>query len=285
MLPSFIVAGASKSGTTSLWRYLQAHPEVCMAVIKEVRFFTQKLPFYARGLPWYENLFASCSAAKARGEVSPVYMVNEDSPRLIKQTIPDVQVIFILRNPVDRMYSQFWFQRQLGIGTEHPNFDKMVRSRHPRIKGYLYANSYDIHLQRYQEYFDREQLSVFLYDDLRDTSSTFMQEVYKVIGVNPDFNIPNLGVHYNAARQPRAVGLQRFVSVFGRAIANRNYPSELHAPMSRLRKIIFNMITTDTQYPPMALESRQILVEEFGTVIDYVENYLARPLPLWRRIV
>ena len=74
MVPTFIVAGATKSGTTALGEYLNDHPQVCMSWMKEPNFFTEEIPVtrYKNGFSWYQSLFDNCGQAKAIGEVSQV---------------------------------------------------------------------------------------------------------------------------------------------------------------------------------------------------------------------
>ena len=128
MLPTFIIAGAGKSGTTALWAYLNQHPEICMSRIKEPMFFTNLLGYrqggsieapvyegrYKSGLEWYEKLFAKCCQKRALGEASTAYMYAKDAAGLIKKTLPEVKLIFLLRNPVDRLYSNYWQERKYG---------------------------------------------------------------------------------------------------------------------------------------------------------------------------
>ena len=158
-LPTFIIAGAPKCGTTALWNYLNEHPEVCMARIKEPRFFSQmpgeldkktigsgplRSGYFNRGINWYQSLFDSCQQLKARGEASTYYFSAIDSPILIESLIPKVRLIFILRDPVKRLYSHYWQEYKLGLGM--PSFEDMVRDNHPRFQYYSYVSSYKINL-------------------------------------------------------------------------------------------------------------------------------------------
>jgi hypothetical protein len=286
-LPNFIIAGASKSGTTSLWEYLKSHPQVCMASIKETNFFTREAPSgrFDKGLAWYENLFKACAEAKGIGEATPGYMIKIDAPGLIAQTLPDVQLIFLLRDPVDRLYSQYWFHRQQG--QQLPNFDEMVKvgangQRSQALSWYLFSSSYHLHLERYLEYFPKEQITVFLYDDLQQDPPVFMQQVCRVIGVDPSIDLPNISRAYNTARRARLAWFQRLIKALGPRIMRIDLPEWLFSFFKRSRKTLWALNTATLQYPPIDPELRQELIEELSKAIEYVERYLNRPLPSWR---
>lgn len=282
MLPTFIIAGAHKSGTTSLWEYLKVHPQICMAKIKETNFFTAQGPAarYDKGLEWYQSLYLPCKNAKAIGEVSPNYMFSEDSPRLMHAIVPKVKLLFILRDPVKRVYSHYWYQHQEGIPL--PGFEQMVAERHPQLEHYLYVSAYHLHLERFLEYFPRERVTVLLNSDLRLTPNPFMQHVYQVIGVEPDVAPPNLDEQYNTARRARFYGLQRIIEASGLKIMRLDLPDWLFDLLKEGRKALWRLNSSAIQYPPMSPEIRRELIDELSPAIAYVETYLGREIPAWR---
>ena len=284
MLPTFIVAGAGKSGTTALWEYLKAHPEVCMASIKEPYFFSQEGPSgrFSKGLNWYQGLWKDCQGQKAFGEITPAYMVRSDTPALIHKTIPNVRLIFVLRDPVDRIYSLYWFSRQ--GGEPLPDFPLFFQERHPKLERFIYTSSYQIHLNRYLDVFPREQIQVLLYDDMGQDLAAFMRRVYAYIGVNPNFMPPNLGQRYNVRRGAIYPQLQRRVRRLGPKIMRLDMPEWLFNLLKQSRKTFWSMNTRRIDYPPMPPEIRSALVSELAKTIDFIEMYLERPLPTWRHI-
>ena len=160
VLPTFIVAGASKAGTTALWEYLKQHPEACMTWMKEPNYFISegRHARYHLGITWYQSLFQGCEGAKAVGDVSPACMTQPDSPGLIFQTVPDVQLLFILRDPVERIYSQYRYARHLG--RRLPTFEQLVRDRPPVYFKIIELSSYELYLQRFLEFFPQKQLLI-----------------------------------------------------------------------------------------------------------------------------
>ena len=222
MMPTFLICGAAKSGTTSLWQYLNVHPEVGLASIKEPNFFStavgignkadpiqSRIPGqYWRGMAWYEILFKHCAGKKAIGEASVMYMPEAESAGLIRQALPQATLIFVLRNPVERLISHYWHEVR-----DHrpvPALETMIREQHPTLKRYLYISSYHLHIQRYAETFPKEQMAVYLYDDLAADRRKFVQQVFQRIGVNADFVPPNIDTRFHEAYQSRFFWLQRF---------------------------------------------------------------------------
>jgi hypothetical protein len=295
MLPTFIIAGAGKSGTTSLWAYLKDHPEVCMAFHKEPKFFTalkgcgdhpdgispRRTGNYSKGLGWYQRCFRHCGKAKAIGEASTEYMPAEDAPYLIKQHLPEVRLIFLLRDPVARVYSHYWQERKSGWSI--PGFGELVEQRHPALLRYLYVSSYHHQLERYLTFFPKEQLSVYLYTDFQKDTLKVVQDVYHIIGVNSAYIPINLGRVYNRAQLWRSPQIHRFVNQFGVNL-QLFLGWEIHPWFKNVVRTVMKLNSKNITKPPMPVEIRTELIKELTPVINYVEEFLDRPVPEWRII-
>jgi hypothetical protein len=132
-LPNFIIAGAQKAGTTSLYGYLEEHPQCISALTKEVHYFDRK---YARGENWYRMHFpwtTEQEAGKQCFESSPYYMCEPRVPARMKQLIPNVKVIFLLRNPVSRAYSHY--QHSVLRRRESLSFEDALEAETRRLEG------------------------------------------------------------------------------------------------------------------------------------------------------
>ena len=123
MLPNFIIAGAPKAGTTSLYHYLSEHPEVFMSDPKEVNFFSKEEIdaqglyydiFKAGNISEYKKLFINANGKKAVGEASVSYLYYQEVPQKIKRIIPDAKIIIALRSPVERAFSHYLMDLRLG---------------------------------------------------------------------------------------------------------------------------------------------------------------------------
>ena len=109
----FIICGTQKGGTSALDAYLRRHPEICMAISKEVHFFDNEKAF-CDGLPdysLYHSFFSPQPSHKLVGEATPVYMYWRDATRRIWQYNPNIKLIVVLRNPIDRAYSNWNMER------------------------------------------------------------------------------------------------------------------------------------------------------------------------------
>ena len=115
VLPNLIVIGAERCGTTSLHRYLGAHPEIFMAKSKELDFFVTELS-WRKGRGWYEKQFRNGS--RVRGESSPsytAYPVHEGVAERMAALVPDAKLVYLVRDPIERTLSGYHHQRALAL--------------------------------------------------------------------------------------------------------------------------------------------------------------------------
>jgi hypothetical protein len=209
VLPNFLVIGAMKAGTTSLWQYLRGHPDVFMPDHKEIQFFSEH--DWWRGLDWYEQLFSSAGTASAVGEASPSYSRYPNSAEAadrIAEVLPEAKLLYVIRHPLDRIVSQYW--HEISIGLEHRPIDEAVLDERRYVSTSLYA----MQAERYLERFTRDQLLIFTSEALERERAMTMAQVFGFLGVDD-------GV------QPRALDEQ-----YGRAEQRRRAP----APIVRLKR-------------------------------------------------
>jgi hypothetical protein len=201
-LPNFFIIGAPKSGTTSLWRYLNQHPQIFMSSLKEPYFFVsddEKAKRLAIGMnpvmsiAEYERLFATANGAIARGEASVPYLYQPESPALIHELIPQAKLIALLRNPVDRAFSNYWFLRKLGLEREETFEDailsELAGEREDELSIFLHIRKglYTSQLRRYLDVFPADQLRIYLDEDLSSTPEKVMKELWQFLGVDESF--------------------------------------------------------------------------------------------------
>ncbi len=199
MRPNFLIIGAPRSGTTALYEGLAQHPEIFMSPRKEPWFagFTDD-PGPWRGprdaqpvRSWeeYESLFAGAEGAKAIGEASTLYLAAPPAPTRISESLPDVRLIAILRNPVDRAYSNFLEHVQEGREGEL-DFARALAAEPQRMRrrwapswAYAGLGFYAAQLARYFAEFPRERMLVLLYDDLKDRPGLY-STIFGFLGVD-----------------------------------------------------------------------------------------------------
>lgn len=221
-LPNFLIIGAAKSGTTSLWYYLRQHPQIYLSPRKEPRFFAYEGETVAyRGpgdekwtgesvttLEAYQALFEPSVEQIAVGEASNVYLyfAEKTAPRIARR-IPHARLICILRNPVDRAYSNFLMLR--GEGRErHADFRRALQEEDRRLRdgwspGWAYTRRgfYADSISVFLEHFPRRQMLFFLYEDLRDSPQHVLGAIFDFLGVRRF--TPDMSQRYNVSSVPR----------------------------------------------------------------------------------
>jgi hypothetical protein len=188
-LPNFIVIGAMKSGTTSLFHYLQAHPQVFMSPLKEVDFFAEG-GNWSRGLDWYRRQFDGAGPeAVAIGEASTSYSKYpeyEGVPERIAATLPDVRLIYVVRDPVERIRSHY--QHRSLVGAEREPLEAAVL-RDPR---YVDCSRYAFQIEQYLKVFPRERLLTVSSEELRSRRGETIRRIYGFLGVDEGFESDTL---------------------------------------------------------------------------------------------
>lgn len=199
-LPDFVVIGAQKSGTTSLYRYLSLHPRIRSARIKEVDYFDLS---HAFGERWYRAQFPlrAWSHGQLTGEASPYYLFHPHAPQRAAQLVPLAKLLVILRNPVDRAYSHYQHVVARGHETlafeaalehekrvvplegrrilEDPLYRSLAHERH----SYVARGEYAEQLERWLRWFPREQLHVVVAERMFGQTDEAMAEVFQFLRV------------------------------------------------------------------------------------------------------
>lgn len=206
-LPDFIVIGAMRAATTTLHRYLAAHPEIGMSREKETDFFVEELNF-GRGLAWYAGLFPA--NARLRGESSPNYAkydVFPGVPGRIRSYLPDCRLIFVARDPVARALSHFRF----ASASLRPG-ESITPERWLHIAN---TSRYYEQLTRYLEHFERDRLLVLDFAEVEGDCSPALQRIGRFLGLTAPWR-PMEEVTINSA-----VELARMPGWFFRLRRNR----------------------------------------------------------------
>ena len=166
MLPTFLICGTQRGGTTALFRYLRQHPDIYMPEIKEINFFDLH---FDKGIGWYESFFEDWSGEKAVGEASPSYMWHPEVPSRIKTVLKNVKLIFCLRNPIERAYSNYWsgFSKSFrSLGGRIPSFSEAIRTE-DGYQRYIRKGFYYKDLVRFLKFFDLSVIHIIISEELR----------------------------------------------------------------------------------------------------------------------
>ncbi len=221
--PDFLIIGAQKAGTTSLFNYLAQHPNVVPPDEKELHFFDYEVE-YRQGIEWYHASFprrtlAPDGTATITGEATPYYLFDRRVPERVASFLPAVKLVALLRNPVDRAYSQY--QMTLRKGQEDRSFEEAVDDEHAflrdaadrrhtaehygnpahRLHSYLARGIYVDQLERWAKPFPRDQMLVLRAEDLFADPQTTVCRVLAFLGL-PDWTLQKAAA-YNAHPYPR----------------------------------------------------------------------------------
>ena len=229
--PTFLIIGAAKAGTTSLYHYLHQHPDIFMSPVKEPNFFVfecHTLHFEGPGdqavvaqsvttLAAYEALFAEGAQAQARGEASPLYLHVPEAPARIQRHVPDIKLIACLRHPVDRLHSHFW--NMVKCGREPlQDFAEALAAEPERQRAnwewgwqYTAGGFYHAQLSRYYATFDPSQILVLLFEDFIANPVAVLQSIFRFLDVDDAF-IPNVLLQHNATGLPKNPLLHRLMT-------------------------------------------------------------------------
>ena len=295
--PNFLVIGAYKAGTTSLYHSLRQHPQIFLPVIKEVRFLTyaghaqQPLtPLELRASPWpvttiteYERLFAAAQPQHlARGEISPSYMAFPEQSILgIQHYTPQAKLIAILRQPAARAYSSFInlvkigreevlnFQETLHLETHNVPRRSDGSPRRNRCEGFYYAQ-----LKPYFHTFGADRILVLLYDEWRTDPRQMLQKIFRFLAVDPTFS-PDLTQHYNQSAWPRSRRFHQWL---------HHAPSAsfgwLSKPWQRRLKARLNRLNLTTP-PPLDAKIYRELTQLYREDILQLQTLINKDLSHW----
>jgi hypothetical protein len=199
-LPGFLVIGAQKAGTTALYAYLRWHPGITGPSWKEVSFFDRH---WWRGEAWYRGQFPLRAGERLVGEASPSYLFHPLAPERARRLVPGVKLVALLRDPVDRAYSQY--QHEVALGREPLSFEDALAAEDDRLRGeverlvadprafsrawwdhsYASRGRYAEQLQRWLAVFPREQLLVVRTEDLGQRPAETYATILSFLGAEP----------------------------------------------------------------------------------------------------
>lgn len=293
-MPNFLIIGAAKAGTTSIYHYLQQHPQIYMCPGKEPRFFAlegEKLDF--RGLTpginqtsvttleEYCQLFQEVTTEKAIGEASTIYLSSSKAPDRIKYHLPDVKLIAILRDPSERAFSSY--MHLVRDGYETLSFDEAIEAEATRIQEnwqplwfYKERGFYGKQLQRYFSIFKPEQIKIYLYEDLAADSKAIFHDITRFLEVDatftPDFTRKNVsGIPKNTLLQNLLTKKNPIKSVFKPLLPKP------------LRQSVLQSLAKQNlgAKPILSQETRQKLIAIYREDILKLQDLIERDLSQW----
>jgi hypothetical protein len=297
-MPTFLLIGAAKSGTSAVYAYLRQHPQVFCSPAKEPGFFAFegcKVGFRGPGdrkynrqcvteIDRYRALFREGAAKPVRGEASTVYLYHPEAPGRIQRHVPNVKLLGILRNPVERAFSGHRFLVRDGL-EPLPAFEDALAAEDERVAAnwqhiwhHRRLGFYSEQLERYFQRFSPDQMLIVLYEDFERAPVAMLQRMFGFLGVDAEFE-PDVSLRYNVSGRPRSRLLHA-------ALARPNAAKDalkgvLPAVLRRrLRASLMakNIRRDDSRLAP---ETRRALVDLYRDDIRRLERLIQRDLSHW----
>jgi len=299
IMPDFVIVGAMKAGTTTLYQYLQRHPHIFLPRKKEPQFFSRDHVF-DQGIAWYHRLFDEAKPDQVCGEASTCYSrypVYPHAAERLAQYVPDARLIYILRHPVERLYSHYVHEMTI----------RFVRGTGPVIAFERFADEdaeamcagrYMTQIEHLMKYFDESSTQIILLNDLCSDPARVLDAVQRFIGVEPVNLLDNGSVQANSAdkRTNHAVPRQlshRWAGRLRKTPGVKQIADALPTRWRRRARTTMERAIAESsigrrqasklrrQLSPLRPETRRELCDAFADDIKKLEQYLQRDLPHW----
>jgi len=272
LLLNFLGIGASKSGTTWVHDGLDKHPEIFVPPRKEIHFFSSH---FDKGFGWYERQFRGYSGESCVGEISPSYAVTPEVPHRIHAWSPDIRLMYFIRNPIARIYSQYCMKLRNKNDIVSVNVDLEVDK-------YLEHGLYYKNLVRFLEYFPRHQILVLIFDDLKEDPMSFIQEVYSYLDVDSSF-IPATVYSKKNVRKSRP----KYDKIYKLLFSNTRIIAHTRLYQKYVRQTGFEdyiyRVLPGRNYPELSQDKERSLAEFYFEDLCALSEWLERDLTYWLR--
>jgi len=279
-LPNLLVIGAAKAGTTSLHSYLSLHPEIFMSQRKELNFFDDRSR-WNKGVEWYKSNFND--EFPVNGETSPQYSRyprNAGVPERIKQVLGTPRMIYLIRDPVDRVVSYYSHMVQRSPAT--PEFEEVLANIDTDSEEYIQGSSYFLQLSQYLKFFPRESILVVLQERLKDDRRGTLKAIFQFLGVNAEFWSEQFTHHLNVAEAKTRI------APWFEALAPQSLKTELRRaewlPWSINKAVvdISRIGGSPIVKPKLGERDDERLQKMLKSDVESLRALLADPLPEWR---
>jgi len=291
-IPNFLIVGAAKAGTTSLYEYLRQHPDIFMPEWKELSYFIGDPcgPLHKVRKPaHYCKVFSGVRQHKAIGEASTSYLYDRDAPAIIKSKLGTVKILIILRDPVAMSFSLYNHQSRKegetitdfeaaltaeGKRLNDPAFKKKCYGWHANYY-YFQRGLYCEQVQRYLDTFGKDHVKFFLFDELAQDAVKVVQEAYRFLGVDDTF-VPDIMVHNRAGG---IISIPRFWQDAGLFIKTFQYVFS-----KNIIKKIPHLLRNIGRKPPTPLNpaTEGNLRRKFHDDICRLEQLIGKDLSAWK---
>ena len=282
-----MIVGAQKAGTSSLAYYLAQHPDICTHERLELSYFVNDVDFRLGYSANFQRYFAHCPSSALLLGKSVTVMTGAEPIRRMHEHNPAMHVIAILRNPIDRAYSAYWWARRMGYETLE-TFEEAIDAdpgRHHgnivriRSTSYISFGQYAKQVEMLHDTFDPERVSIHLVDDLHADALATCRRIFDFVGVDVGF-VPDVSGRQNAMSLARSSKIARMLcsqSSLKRSI-RRAFPRGLAERWKR-RAERWNQVSFEP--PPMHPETRARLARYYAPLNAELGELIGRDLSHW----
>ena len=268
MLPNFLIIGAAKAGTTSLYHYVRSHPEAFMPAKKELSFFCEEFQ-WRQGVRWYEAQFENAGSALAIGEASPrytVYPVYRGVPERIAALLPDVRLVYLVREPIGRMRSHY--VDRVAHGLETQPIEEALSSN----PFYISSSRYALQLAQYVEHFARERILVITSDELMQNRQEVLSRLFRFLGIDPGFRADIFDEEF-LRTEGRRIPRRGFRRISSSAVARKVAPILPHAFKDRFRSATTRTVDDASAVSPSLRERlEELLRDDVRNLYSFIDD-------------
>jgi hypothetical protein len=275
-----LIGGAPKCGTTSLFNYLAEHPQICPASRKETYFFAREFDYekvckFPENLDGFLTYFQHCrDDAQLLLEGTPYTLYSAGSSEKIKNLLDNSFVLFILRDPIRRFYSEFHFHKQINHPAARPTFKEFVENQvnmKTPVPNLLELGRYIQYLPAFLDIFGRDRVHILLFETLFKNITTEIPKLCERIGINPSFYKDYIFQSHNPTREIKYRSINQVYLKIEPVIADTKAKLMNHPRMYG----VFNKFVNKGKSAYRSLNSRQSPSEETISpdMLDFLVDY------------
>jgi len=275
MKPNFIIIGAARSGTTSLHKYLEIHPDIFMSEIKEINYFSNPI-ILKKGFNWYLSHFSN-SNHQLVGEASTSYTIapyRSGVPERIFKALGDIKLVYILRDPIDRLISHY--MHHVHRGEIDTDLSDLIKKNDKILKQGCYAYQ----LEQYSEYFPLDNIHILTIEQLKNSPIKQVEELYGFLEVDSFVNKEVVQTKHNDSKNSTRKG------AFGKVLLKlyHRYIEQVNLPY-KFKRVILDLAEVDSiieQIPVLSTEEEKYLLSYYSDDVQRLNQKYQVDISSWR---
>ncbi|PIR43012.1 hypothetical protein COV24_05160 [candidate division WWE3 bacterium CG10_big_fil_rev_8_21_14_0_10_32_10] len=286
----FIGIGAPRSGTTWVYNCLKEHPQIQMSFEKEISFFNDTGGMfhnyidsnYKKGLNWYIKQFPIYNKNKKFGSFTVFYLYDKKAAQRIKKHFPNTKIIVVLRNPVDRTYSHYWWYKKGYFEIEKSGSFEEAIVNNPE---YVERSKYYKYLKRYYKIFGKDKIHVIIFYDIVNRPRKVIRDLYKFLNVDHTYTPLTLRTKVNTAKKTKYKLITHTINTIKYLrVIHLGFLIDIFKPTiiyKKVNELLVNRGTEEYKYERMKNSTRKMLKKEFLPDIEKLEKLIGRDLGIW----